>query len=111
MPVGAGGDALGAVFAALADPTRRLVLSTLIAEGATTVPALTARLPMSRQAVAKHMATLGAAGLVTGDRGTGREIRYRLAPGAIAPAAAWIREAEAAWDGRLERLRRRVEEG
>ena len=57
-------DALGPVFAALADPTRRHVVETLLREGSTSVPALTAALPMTRQAVAKHLAALDEAGLV-----------------------------------------------
>lgn len=102
-------DRLGAVLSALADPTRREVIATLIAEGEVSVPALTARLPMTRQAIAKHLATLDASGLVVAERGRGREVRYRLRPGALAPVSRWVRETEAAWDGRLERLRRSVE--
>jgi hypothetical protein len=49
-------DAIGPVLAALADPTRRHVVETLLREGSTSVPALTASLPMTRQAVAKHLA-------------------------------------------------------
>lgn len=102
-------DAVGAVFAALADPTRRSMVETLLAEGSTSVPVLTATLPMSRQAVAKHLATLDEAGLIERTRGDGREVRYRLRPGALAPASDWLREAEAAWDGRLARLKETVE--
>jgi DNA-binding transcriptional ArsR family regulator len=57
-------DAIGPVLAALADPTRRHVVERLLREGSTTVPALTSALPMTRQAVAKHLAALGEAGLV-----------------------------------------------
>lgn len=100
------GDALGAVFAALADPSRRHMVETMLREGETTVPALTARLPMTRQAVAKHLGALADAGLVAGERGAGREVRYHLVPGAFDAAAAWVRATESAWDRRLERLRR-----
>jgi DNA-binding transcriptional ArsR family regulator len=99
---------VGAVFAALADPTRRHVVETLLRDGETTVPALTGELPMSRQAVAKHLAALDEAGLVVGER-TGREVLWRLRPGALRLAASWIGEAEQAWDGRLARLKRTVE--
>jgi predicted transcriptional regulator len=52
------------VFAALADPTRRWMLQSLLRERSTSVPALAAELPISRQAVAKHIATLDEAGLL-----------------------------------------------
>lgn len=96
---------LGAIFAALSDATRRTVIATLLAEGEVSVPMLTERLPITRQAVAKHLATLDASGLVEPARGRGREVRYRLRPGALAPVSAWVREAETAWDARLARLK------
>ena len=102
---------LDSVFAALADPTRRQVVETLLREGDTSVPVLTGRLPMSRQAVAKHLAALGEAGLVQRSPGKGREVRYALRPGALAPAADWVRRAEGDWDGRLARLKDAVERG
>lgn len=82
----------------------------LLADGTTSVPALTAALPISRQAIAKHLATLGDAGLVERAPATGREIHYRLRDGGLNPAATWIRETETAWDGRLTRLKRAVEQ-
>jgi DNA-binding transcriptional ArsR family regulator len=101
----------GPIFAALADPTRREMVAALLRDGTTSVPALTADLPITRQAVAKHLATLEEAGLV--ERGAGgpgsREVRYRLADGALDPASAWLREAESRWDARLERLKRSVQ--
>ena len=104
-------DAVGQVFAALADPTRRSVVQRLLQERTTTVPELTAVLPMTRQAVAKHLATLDSAGLVERAPGSGRQVTYRLRPGALSPALTWIRDAESAWDGRLARLRDAVERG
>jgi DNA-binding transcriptional ArsR family regulator len=101
----------GPLFAALADPTRRRVVETLLRDGSTSVPALTAALPITRQAVAKHVALLDDAGLIEREPGAGREVRYRLRPGALAPAADWMREAEAAWDARLGRLKDAVEGG
>jgi DNA-binding transcriptional ArsR family regulator len=97
------------VFAALADPTRRQMVETLLSEGSTSVPALTAVLPITRQAVAKHLATLGDAGLVERSPAAGREVRYQLREGALGPATAWMREAEGAWDDRLGRLKGVVE--
>ncbi len=104
-------DDVGAVFAALADPTRRSMLQALLRDGTTTVPVLTAGLPISRQAVAKHLATLNHAGLVERAPPRGREVRYRLRDGALQSASAWLAEAEAAWDGRLARLKNAVETG
>lgn len=105
-------EPLDALFAALADPTRRAVLETLLRDGSTSVPALTGALPMSRQAIAKHLAVLGEAGLVErAPSGAAREVRYRLCDGALEPAAAWIARADAAWDGRLARLKETVERG
>jgi predicted ArsR family transcriptional regulator len=102
---------VGPVFAALADPTRRWMLQSLLRERSTSVPALAAELPISRQAVAKHIATLDEAGLLEREPGSGREVHYRLRAGALASASSWLREAEAAWDGRLARLKDSVERG
>ena len=102
-------DQLGSVFAALADPTRRGMVQTLLREGSTSAPVLSAQLPISRQAVAKHLAALEQAGLLERLPGAGREVRYGLRGDALAPASAWLREAEAGWERRLERLKRAVE--
>lgn len=102
---------VGPVFAALADPTRRLMVEALLRDGSTSVPALTDALPISRQAIAKHLATLDDAGLVERAPAAGREVRYRLRAGALSEAGAWLRETEAAWDGRLGRLKDAVERG
>lgn len=102
-------DQVGSVFAALADPTRRQMVETLLREGSTSVPTLTAVLPITRQAVAKHLATLDGAGLIERSPAAGREVRYRLREGALEPAAAWLRDAEVAWDERLGQLKGAVE--
>jgi DNA-binding transcriptional ArsR family regulator len=103
-------DQLGLVFGALADPTRRQMLEALIRDGSTSVPALTAELPITRQAVAKHLSSLAGAGLIERELGTpGREVHYHLAPGALGPAASWMRIADAAWAGRLDRLKTSLE--
>jgi ArsR family transcriptional regulator, cadmium/lead-responsive transcriptional repressor len=106
---GHGRDQLGPVFAALADPTRRSMLEALLRDGTTTVPTLTASLPITRQAVAKHLSMLDHAGLIERAPTAGREVRYRLRNGALAPATAWLRDAEVAWDQRLARLKDAVE--
>ncbi len=104
-------DELGQVFAALADPTRRTMIESLLREGTTSVPRLTAELPITRQAVAKHLATLDHAGLIERAPAPGREVRYRLRDGALVSAGAWLSQAEAAWEGRLARLKGAVEHG
>jgi DNA-binding transcriptional ArsR family regulator len=100
---------VGVLFAALADPNRRRMIETLMREGTTSVPSLTAALPITRQAVAKHLSALDHAGLVERAPPSGREVHYRLRDHALAPASAWIAEAEAAWEQRLSRLKRAVE--
>jgi DNA-binding transcriptional ArsR family regulator len=75
-----------AVFAALADPTRWSVLETLLSGGAASATRLANRLPVSRQAVVKHLHVLEAAALVRGSR-TGREVRYLATPGALEASA------------------------
>jgi DNA-binding transcriptional ArsR family regulator len=102
-------DAVGPVFAALADPTRRLMIQALLRDGTTSVPHLSAELPITRQAIAKHLATLDDAGLVERAPATGREVRYRLREGALESANAWLAGTERAWERRLARLKGAVE--
>jgi len=97
----------GAVFAALADPTRRAVVRELSRQETVTASALSAQLPITRQAVAKHLAALASAGLVAAER-SGRETRYRLTPDPLEEAVAWMTEVGGQWDRRLERLRRHL---
>lgn len=91
-----------AVFAALADPTRRAVLSRLASAPATATE-LAAGLPITRQAIAKHLAVLADAGLVEAHR-HGRETRYHVTPEPLSAAMGWMVEVGAAWDRRLARL-------
>ena len=104
-------DDVGAVFAALADPTRRWMVQALLRERTTTVPRLAAELPISRQAVAKHVAALDEAGLLERRPGAGREVRYGLREGALSAARDWMLQADGEWDERLGRLKRTVERG
>lgn len=104
-------DKVGLVFAALADPTRRRVVETLLHDGVTSVPSLTSVLPISRQAVAKHLAALDHAGLLERAPASGREVRYQLRGDALAPATVWLQNAETAWERRLARLKGAVERG
>jgi DNA-binding transcriptional ArsR family regulator len=93
-----------AVFTALADPTRRGLLETLSSGGRATLGALAAGLPMSRQAVAKHLVALRDAALVSSER-VGRNTVYELRPDGLADAASWIEMVGAEWDERLAALR------
>lgn len=106
---GAGADAVAEVFAALADPTRRRILDALAAHGEATATVLAAELPVSRQAIVKHLGVLGRAGLVAGHR-EGREARYRVIPERLGVAARWMDRAAAAWDTRLSAIKRLAEE-
>jgi DNA-binding transcriptional ArsR family regulator len=98
----------GAVFAALADPTRREVLSIVGRRGPLSATELAGDLPVSRQAVAKHLDALRGAGLVDATR-DGRAVRYALTGDALDVAAAWMAEVGREWDARLAALRARAE--
>ncbi|GAA1362855.1 ArsR/SmtB family transcription factor [Catellatospora chokoriensis] len=104
------GDAspVDAVLAALADPTRRQLLDLLAELGETTATALAERLPVSRQAVVKHLAVLDAAGLVSGHR-AGREVRYAVRPAALNTTARWMAALASDWDRRLATIKRLAE--
>ena len=94
---------LGALFAALADPTRRLVIRSLSGAEPVTASGLAAELPITRQAIAKHLGALERAGLVE-PRREGRETRYTVTPEPLEQAVAWIVQAGGEWDDRLARL-------
>ncbi|WP_406376109.1 metalloregulator ArsR/SmtB family transcription factor [Streptomyces sp. NBC_00647] len=98
------------VLGALADPTRRQLLDLLAEQGTATATTLAERLPVSRQAVVKHLAVLDAAGLVSGGR-VGREVRYALRPAALDATARWMAALAADWDRRLAHVKRVAEAG
>jgi len=100
----AGDRAVGPVFAALADSHRRQLVETLAARESATLSQLTVGLPMTRQAVSKHLAALGSAGLVSSTR-RGRETHYRLTPEGLTTVVAWIERVGHEWDQRLAALR------
>ena len=100
-------EAPDAVFAALADPTRRRVLRLVAERGPTSATLLERELPVTRQAIVKHLAVLNRAGMVTGQR-AGQEVRYVLVPGSLEEVSEWIAEIGSQWDERLARLRQVV---
>ena len=93
------------VFSALADPTRRAILATLAAEGPATVTDLADRLPITRQAIAKHLVLLADAGLVTAEPGERRRVRYRLRSAPMQVAQQFLAALARDWDGRLDALK------
>jgi DNA-binding transcriptional ArsR family regulator len=96
-----------AVFGALSDRTRRTLLATIAAEPSTTATALAADLPISRQAVLKHLNALADAGLLQRER-SGREVRYRVTPAPLSDAVSWMTEVGEQWDERLAELGRQL---
>jgi DNA-binding transcriptional ArsR family regulator len=100
-------DAAGAVFGALADPTRRSLVRSVAQDGPVTATELADRLPISRQAVAKHLGALRDAGLLAGEK-AGRETRYCLTPEPFDAAAAWMADVGDQWDRRLGALQRHL---
>jgi DNA-binding transcriptional ArsR family regulator len=98
-------DRAGAVFGALSDPTRRALLAAIAEEPSATATELAAGLPISRQAVLKHLTALSEAGLLDRER-DGREVRYRVTPAPLSDAVSWMAEVGGQWDERLSALRR-----
>lgn len=96
------------VFAALSDPTRLEVLTRLARNGPSTATELSSNLPISRQAVTKHLAALDAAGLVE-RHPSGREVRYSFDPGPLGDLVSWAEGVGDTWDRRLDRLSRNID--
>jgi DNA-binding transcriptional ArsR family regulator len=97
-----------ALWAAVADPTRRRVLDALLERGEATTTTLAEGLPVTRQAVAKHLVVLDRVGLVTSER-HGREVRYAVRPGRLDAASEAIARVAAQWDRRLARIKQLAE--
>ncbi len=92
------------LWSAVGDPTRRRMLDLLLAEGGGTATGLSARLTVTRQAVAKHLVVLDRAGLVHGAT-AGREKQYRVDSAQLARAVAQLSDVGATWDRRLRRIK------
>ena len=96
------------LWSAVGDPTRRRVLDVLLDRGEATATAVAAELPVTRQAVAKHLTVLDRAGLVE-NRRRGREVRYAIDPQRLAAATRSLAQVAAEWDARLSAIKRIAE--
>jgi len=92
------------VFVALADPTRRTILAALATDGPSTATELAARLPITRQAIAKHLALMADAGLISPEPGERRRVRYRLRSAPVQTAQQFLGALANTWDDRLDAL-------
>ena len=97
------------VFVALADPTRRGILAALASQGPATATDLAVRLPISRQAIAKHLGLLAEAGLVTAEPGERRRVRYRLHSAPMQVAQQFLAALARDWDTNLDTLKKHLE--
>jgi DNA-binding transcriptional ArsR family regulator len=95
----------GQVFTALADPSRRAILAALASGGPATATDLAGRLPITRQAIAKHLTLLTEAGLVTAEPGERRRVRYRLHSAPMQVAQEFLAALARDWDGPLDALK------
>jgi DNA-binding transcriptional ArsR family regulator len=93
------------VFAALADPTRRAILSALASGGPATATDLAGLVPITRQAIAKHLALLTEAGLVLAEPGERRRVRYRLRSAPMQVAQQFLAALARDWDRQLGALK------
>jgi DNA-binding transcriptional ArsR family regulator len=96
------------LWSAIGDPTRRRVLDLILDRVEATATVVAGELPVTRQAVAKHLAVLGRAGLVEARR-EGREVRYAVRPQRLDAAARSIASVAAQWDARLLAIKRIAE--
>jgi ArsR family transcriptional regulator, cadmium/lead-responsive transcriptional repressor len=92
------------LWSAIGDPTRRRMLDLLLAGGPGTATTLSASLPVTRQAVTKHLVVLDRVGLVHSEP-TGREVRYQVDEAQLARAVAQLNSVGATWDARLRRIK------
>ena len=96
------------LWSAVGDPTRRRMLDLLLAAGAGTATSLSAQLPVTRQAVAKHLGVLDRVGLVQATP-AGREKRYRVDEAQLRRAVAQLNAVGSTWDARLRRIKQIAE--
>jgi DNA-binding transcriptional ArsR family regulator len=98
------------VFIALSDPTRRAILASLSSGGPATATDLAAHLPITRQAIAKHLNLLAETGLVTAEAGERRRVRYRLRSAPMQVAQQFLAALARDWDGPLDALKNHLEQ-
>ncbi len=96
------------LWSAVGDPTRRRMLDLLLTDGGGTATTLSDRLPVTRQAVAKHLGVLDRVGLVHGSL-AGRERRYEVDEAQLGHAVDQLASVGATWDARLNRIKRIAE--
>ena len=96
------------LWSAVGDPTRRRMLDLLLVDGVGTATTLSQQMPVTRQAVAKHLGVLDRVGLVRASA-EGREKRDRVDDAQLARAVAQLSSVGAAWDARLQRIKRIAE--
>jgi predicted transcriptional regulator len=96
------------LWSAIGDPTRRRMLDLLLIDGDGTATTLGQQLPVTRQAVAKHLGVLDRVGLVRATP-AGREKRYHVDDAQLARAVAQLKTVESTWDARLQRIKRIAE--
>jgi len=96
------------LWSAVGEPTRRRMLDMLLATGTGTATSLSEQLPVTRQAIAKHLAVLNQVGLVHATT-TGRERRYQVDQAQLERAVAQLASVGASWDARLQRIKRIAE--
>ena len=96
------------LWSAIGDPTRRRVLDLILDRGEATATVIAGELPVTRQAIAKHLTVLDRAGLVEGTR-RGREVRYVVRPQRLDAATRSLAAVVAEWDGRLKAIKRIAE--
>ena len=108
MTTAVAGDVDDDLWSAIGDPTRRRMLDLLLSQGDGTATSLGQQLPVTRQAVAKHLGVLDRVGLVRATP-AGRERRYRVDDDQLARAVAQLSSVGSAWDARLQRIKRIAE--
>ncbi|MGB2570932.1 ArsR/SmtB family transcription factor [Micromonospora citrea] len=96
------------LWSAIGDPTRRRMLDLLLIDGHGTATTLSQQMPVTRQAVAKHLTVLDRVGLVRATP-TGREKRYQVDDAQLARAVAQLASVGSTWDARLRRIKRIAE--
>ena len=96
------------LWSAVGDPTRRRMLDQLLQDGMGTATSLSEHLPVTRQAVTKHLVVLDRVGLVHGTA-AGRERQFRVDQAQLARAVAQLADVGATWDSRLQRIKRLAE--